>query len=75
MTVKPINPERAAYDVLNGAQALRGLAGELAGHGADTPLTAGERDHLIFVMEMMAERAELCAAHWLDNKKGEAAQA
>lgn len=57
----------ASYDVLNGAKALRKLAQELVGHGDGDPLYAEDRDSMIFILSVMADRADACAAHWIDG--------
>ena len=61
-----MNAVNDAYEMLNGAQALRALASDLAGHGAGEPLNAETRDHLIFVMSAMADRTEASASAWID---------
>ncbi|RWR31492.1 hypothetical protein D2T29_10695 [Sinirhodobacter populi] len=67
MTQPTFDLQDAAYDLLNGAQALRALRLELCGHGDGDPLRALERDHMSFVLAMMAEKAEACASAWIDE--------
>lgn len=65
--IQPFNLHSAAYELLNGTQALRALASDLVGHGDGEPLHARERDHLVFVLTMMAEKAQACGEHWIDD--------
>lgn len=57
----------AFYDVLNGADALRGLVHELTGHRDGDPLRAPDRNRMVFILSMMAERADACARSWIDD--------
>lgn len=43
------------------------MAQELNGHGADEPLSALDRDHLVFVMQAMEERAAMLADCIIDE--------
>ena len=64
---RPFDLHEASYDVLNGAQALRAIMLELIGHGDDEPLRKLDRDHMVFVLGMMAEKAQACASAWIDQ--------
>lgn len=64
---KPFDMLRSSYDLLNGAKALDYLATEFTGICDGTKLDAMERDHAIFVMRSMAEKAEACASAWIDE--------
>lgn len=55
-----------SYDVLNGAAALRYLVSEFAGMPSDGPLSPVARDHAIFVLRAVADKAEAIAADWVD---------
>lgn len=63
---QPFDLHSAAYDLMNGSQALRSLASDLVGHGDGEPLSARSRDHLVFVLTMVAEKAEACGERWVD---------
>ncbi|MFD1481287.1 hypothetical protein [Paracoccus nototheniae] len=43
------------------------MADELAQHSSDEPLQGRDRDHLIFVLSAMAEKADACASAWIDQ--------
>lgn len=64
---EPFDLHQSSYDVLNGAQALRTLALDLAGRGDGDPISALERDTWAFTVSMMAEKAEACAEAWIDG--------
>jgi hypothetical protein len=57
----------AAYDVLSGAVTLRALACDLAQHDDGEPLRALDRDRMIFVINMIGEKAGACAGSWIDD--------
>lgn len=58
-----------AYDVLSGANSLRAQACEVSQRLDGELLYALDRDRMFFLINMMAEKAQACAEHWIDDSE------